>query len=476
MAIIEKEVLLKALTNPGFGRDVMSRLPGSAFGVKEEYKEIFMTIKQHYRTHSNPIGERTLLSLMEDKLTRQKASTEKLDKCLDTVHDLYSIEGRDESTEVIDQQIQKFVRRTLSAELLRETIMDSKLDDDGVIEELSEKLKKIAVLDSTGNKSQLVDFFEDTSLKKQLYMNMAVNRFSTGFATLDNIADGGLARGELGLVIAQSGGGKSSWAVQQTTNYVKRGMNVLYVILEEKLDRMLFKVEQNILGVNKSVFFDETDQLKEDMFDATQELYKKQGNLGKLLFDKHNPQEVTLELLEQIIIDASIRKDVKLDAVIIDYPDLMKNTYTNDSESEAGGKLYEGIRALAQKYDYVCWVLAQLNRSGYGQEVKTAESIEGSKRKLNAVEIAFTLNQNSKEFSEGYLRIHIDKLRYSSGNGYDRMQYFRVERDGLVIRDETPEELTYHKSLLNEEEAFDRNSGDAYDKANHMVSNINSKI
>lgn len=476
MSVIEKEVLLKAVTEPIFGKEVFSQLPGSAFNENEVHKELYMIIKNYYRTNNNPLGERTLLNIMEDRLTKQRADSEKMDTYFDTVHELYEIENREKSNELIDQQIEKYVRKTLSANLIRETISKQSLDDEGVIEELSEKLKQISVLNGTGNQHELVDFFEDRELKKELYKNMKENRFSTGFTAIDNISGGGLARGELGLVIAKSGGGKSAWSIQQTSNYVKKGMNVLYIILEEKLDRMLLRVEQNFLQVNKSALFDENDQLKEDMYDQIQDMYKASPNIGRLFFSKHNPQEVTVNQLEQIIVNASVRKGVQLDAVIIDYPDLMKNTNTTLSESDAGGKLYEEIRGLAQKYNYVCWVLSQLNRSGYGQEVKTAESIEGSKRKLNAVEIAFTINQTNEEFKEGLIRVHVDKLRYSNGGSYDEMQYFKVHREGVVIRDETEEEKKYHKNFINEPQNTNNGQDNGIDKANHFVNNLNSKL
>lgn len=474
MSVIEKEVILKALANPIFGKEVFGQLPGSAFNGKDSYKEFYMIIKNYYRTKTSPLGERTFLSLVEEKLTRQRATSEKMDAYMDDVHNLYEVTA-DEDSGVIDDQISKFIKKTLSANLLRETISNSNLDDDGVIEKLSEELTQIAVLSGTAEGDGIIDFFEDIELKRNLYKNMKENRFATGFQTLDDISGGGLARGELGMVIASSGGGKSTWAVQQTTNYVKRGMNVLYVILEEKTDRMLFKVEQNFLKISKSDMFDDAGELKEDAFDFAQDLYTK-TEMGKLLFSKHSPQEVTLAKLEQIIINASIRKDIQLDAVIIDYPDLMKND-SMLSESDAGGKLYEGIRGLAQKYNYVCWVLSQLNRSGYGQDIKTAEQIEGSKRKLNAVEIAVTMNQTNEEFKAGFIRLHIDKLRYSSGTPYDKIQHFKVERNGLIIRDETPEELNEHLALIGTDSFGGNGSGgDNFDKADKMISNINNKL
>lgn len=477
MAMIEKQILLKALKEPGFAKDIFSELPGGAFSEKDEYKEIYLIIKRHYRTSNKSLDENTFLTLVEEKLLKQKMATEKIDTYFDVVHDLYNIEVDPQNTEVISEQIQRYVRKTLSADVLRKVIMGGKLEEEGVIEDLADQLKRIAVLDATGADTTLFDFFEDTDIKKDMYSNMKENRFSTGFRSIDENSGGGLARGEVGMVLASSGGGKSTWAVQQNNNYVKRGMNVLYIALEEKLDRMALKMEQNLLGVGSDLLFDGDDNLKEDVFEQTQQLYKEMPNLGRLFISKHNPQEVTIGMLEQVILDVSIRKGVKLDAVIIDYPDLMKNHHSEKmSESDAGGKLFEDIRALAGKYNYVCWVLSQLNRSGWGQDIRTAESIEGSKRKLNAVEIAFTLNQNNEEFQNGFLRIHIDKLRYNSGNGYDRMQYFRVVPKSYVIRDETPEETVEHKRLVGEESDGRPEKQSANDKANHFVENINKQL
>lgn len=478
--MIEKQVLHKALKEPNFAKEVFSKLPSSSFKERDEYKELFIVIKRYYKTNSKALDENTLLTLVENSLTRRKASTDTIDKFFDTVTDLYTVGAVERNEEVISEQIQRYVRKVLSSHLIMETVKNNNLDDEGVVENLSDELKKIAILDASGTSGTLFDFFGDVEAKRSLYKNMRQNRFSTGFDSIDKVADGGLARGELGLVLASTGGGKSTWVVQQTTNYVKRGMNVLYVVLEEKLDRMVFKLEQNFVGVSKQNFMmDDGETLNDEMFDAVQELYKQTSTLGELYIDKHNPQEVTIGMLEQIIVDASIRKGVTLDAVIIDYPDLMKNHHEQfGSESEAGGKLYEDIRGLAGKYQFVCWVLSQLNRSGWGQEIRTADTIEGSKRKLNAVELAFTLNQTATEFKEGFIRIHIDKLRYSTGGGYDKIQHFKVVPEGYVIRDETEEELHYHKSLLNDEDSGrpPQSPKNNYSEATNKVNKINALI
>lgn len=798
MAIIEKEVLLKAIYDPSFAKGAFTDLPVGAFSEHEEYKEIFQAIREHYRLQGEPLTERVLLNVVEDRLIRRKAKDEKIEKHIELVHDLYTIERVESDDAILDGRVNEFVRGKLVYKVMSEFISSGKeFGDEDELKKLVPELQKVSTMNISGDSGQLVDFFADTDIKRELYKKMESAKFLTGFNAIDKASGGGLGRGEVGMIIASTGGGKcvtgdnlvqtedgiikikeiphhfnvdhytgqseakvasyttegvytprntshwfnmghsetirittrdgfeiegtpehpllvitkdkeldfvelqdmirgdyitlakpdmwaskdkvdqetaymtgladgiqkedkkreifnlvlqstketvmrylhgimdargyiadgvmtislespvlikqlqtiflnmgirtkrtrakgsilgssliisdydlldlieifdfddtdvdlltnvnqtytleevkddivdyikvnepgllpivgtllrgksykyvtdvtdnfyfdeivdiekseaivydftvpethsfvangivshnTTWAVQQLANYTKRGMNTLYIALEENLGRMLFKIEQNMLGVGRSEFINSDGTLKEDVFDVAQELYSKQIDIGQMFISKHRPQEVTISDIEQVILDVKYRKGVQVDAVIIDYPDLMKNTHSTKgaSESDAGGKLLEDIRALADKHQYVCWVLSQLNRSGWGQDVKTAESIEGSKRKLNAVELAFTINQNSDEFERGLLRVHIDKMRYSGEGGFSKIQYFKLDRDGLRIRDESPEEIEEHKSLIGESSSPQRKEADTNKQVINRINSINQAV
>lgn len=277
----------------------------------------------------------------------------------------------------------------------------------------------------------------------------------------------------------------TTWAVNQARNYVVRGLNVLYVPLEEKIDRMIVRFEQLLSQQSKnSILVD--GELNEQLYDQIQQAYgagKEQLNWGNLWIRKYKPQELTPSGLSQLISDVMIRKGQQIDVVIIDYPDLMKNPHSSggNGESDAGGKLYEDIRSIAQEYDFVCWTLSQLNRASYGQEVKNAGAIEGSKRKMNAVELIFTLNQTPEEFQSGFIRAYVDKLRNNSGVAYDKMLYFKVIPETMTIRDETQEERMAHANLLEQTMEVAR---DNYKKENNFtpkdaqskINNLNAQL
>lgn len=306
---------------------------------------------------------------------------------------------------------------------------------------------------------------------------MRRNAYPTGLKALDDILDGGgLGKGEVMMIIALTGYGKTNIATQLAVNTVKNGRNALYITLEEKIDRMSMRLESNLTGFNSKMFYDEVGQLKEDLYDKVQERYKNQQLFGELFISKHNPQQVTIDMLEQIIVDTKIRKGINIDQVVIDYPALMKLPGSMSDTHEAEGILFEEIRALAQKYSFVCVTLEQANRGAWNADVVNASNIEGSKRKLNACELVLSLNRTREEFEHGFLRLHVDKNR-NPRPGIKQPEFlpFRVDKQNFIIRDINEKEAGELNDLLNQGSGYE-SKFDGYTKAVDNVSNLNSKI
>lgn len=484
MSQIQKQVIYRAISDPFFAKDIFRRLPMEEF-KGTGYEMIVSTINLYYRTHDETLDEQSLLTLVEDKMLKQGKDLSEASETYDLVSGLYELDLENVESEVISENINSYVRKVLTREAIMEAVTnEGTLGSDENIQKLMDNLRDVITIETNSGDSELIDFFNDVDKKMELLANLQQNKYPTGFTAIDSIADGGLARGEVGMVIASFGSGKTSWAVNQATNYVRQGLNVLYIPLEEKQDRMLIRFEQLLSRISKNEILND-GVLRKDLYQNIQNAYAQmteQQNWGSLLIRKYHPQELTPNGLAQLISDITIRKGMKIDAVIIDYPDLMKNPYaSNGNESEAGGRLYEEIRAIAQEYDFVCWTLSQLNRTNFAQDVKNAGSIEGSKRKLNAVELAFTINQTPEEFSNGFIRVYIDKLRNNSGKAYDKMQYFKVYPETMTICDETPEQREEHLSLLSESArgTKENNSGSnnySANMVNQRINGVNNKL
>lgn len=485
MKQVQRQLLYKAIKEPDFARDILRRIPLKEFDEDKEAKNITQWINSYYRLHQEPLDKNTLGQLTEHNLEASNMGLDKRYRYYEIVEDLFILDEEMQNDEVIDDYVEKYVRQVLSKDVISKAILNGNLEDEETITKLSEDLLKITTLNTKGKDSTLIRFFKDYDLVKDYLAKMDDKRVPTGLRAIDSVADGGLATGELALVIAKSGGGKTMVATNLTNLLIRQGFNVLYFSLEEKMDRMLTRFIQVIGQQTKSAIIPD-GKLNTDYLDIVHQAFDsaiEEHNWGDLYVSKHMPGVLTPFDMEQVISNIMIRDGVRIDAVVVDYPDLMKNPHLSGSENESrsGGRLFEDLRRIAQTYDVVVWTLSQVNRTGYSQEVLTSEAIEGSKQKVNACELVVAVNQTPAEFEAGFIRFYLDKVRNNSGSAFDRMRYLKVIPSTMTIRDETEEETDMHMAVVNERTA-DRNQDHNkknkvdIDDTNEGINNINDSF
>lgn len=468
-----KEIILhKSMKDSNFAKEILTQLPSKLFEESPEMKSVYTVLKRASHT-STKLSSEALAVKLEDFMIKDKKSSDEVTNAISYLDSLYAVPV-DQADESLNTEVGRYIKTELSKDVLSKFIAEDKINNSDNLTELVTKLKQIEISDISGTDGEFIDFFNDTDKKKEYLSTISSNKFPTGFKSLDKHIEGGIARGEVGLIIAKTGGGKSLTASNLAKNYVRDGLNVLYVALEEKMDRMVLRAEQQILGVDKKSLLKEDMSLNIDVYNILQEKYKQnRAVLGNYYISKHMPQQVSPTKLEQIIVDTTIKKGVHIDVVIIDYPQLMRNPFLNtSSEHDAMGKLYEEIRRLAQQYEFICWTLAQTNRSAHSADIVTAEHVEGSRKILNAVEVAVVVNQKDEEFKNGYMRLYLDKVRNSSNTG-EKFVHLKVEVPKMRLRDESPEEFSEHMSILSSrvEDGEDKSRFKKQDNKRELVNN-----
>jgi len=465
MKPIIKEILRKGVESPSFAKEILPLLPKSTLEENHMYVEISQVIQHFYKSNSSLATESTLLSLVEQKLDRQRADAEKQQKYYEAVSSLYEIRDMSDDS-VIDESIEAHIKKHLRLDILKKSAM--RLDDEEFQKKVIDDLRDVEALDVTGGQNEIFNVLYDEMEKRALLSAIQSNTISTGFRDLDRLNGGGLAKGELGLIAALSGSGKTLFMTNLATMYVKKGYNVLYVALEEKKDRMTLRFEQSMLSQTRGDIID-GDNLDEDKFKKRQAIYTKlKGKLGNLLFSRYSPQTITLAKIEQLLSDAMLRLGIPVDVLIIDYPELLRNPNATGNESDDGGKLFEEVRRVAQDFNVVTWAASQLNRSAYNAIIRTSEHMEGSVRKKNACELVLVVNQIPEEYKAGFLRLYADKVRNPPEGVYDKMLGFVVDGTRQLIRDykfdegsgnQSSEEERAHKAVLAEAENDDLSFG-----------------
>ena len=232
---------------------------------------------------------------------------------------------------------------------------------------------------------------------------------TTGWQDIDEISKGGLGKGELGVVVAPTGAGKSMVLVHLGAQALKAGKNVLHYILELADTVVAGRYDSAITGVelkNLAVF-------KEKIYDEIKDL------TGKLIVKEYPTRSASIQTIKNHI-DKLRRRDFVPDMIIVDYGDLIKpESSRKDEKRHQLETIYEELRGLAQESECPIWTASQTNRSGLNAEVITMESISEAFNKCFVADFIFTVSRTIEDKNNNQGRIFVAKNR----NGPDGIVY-----------------------------------------------------
>jgi replicative DNA helicase len=229
----------------------------------------------------------------------------------------------------------------------------------------------------------------------------ARNPVSTGWKQIDEVAKGGLGKGELGVVVAPTGAGKSMVLVHLGAQALKQGKNVLHYTLELADTIVAGRYDAAITGVELKnlVLF------KEKIYDEIKDLE------GKLIIKEYPTRSASIQTIKNHI-DKLRRRDFVPDLIILDYGDLIRPENSGrDEKRHQLETIYEELRGMAQENECPVWTASQTNRSGLNAEVITMESISEAFNKCFVADFIFTVSRTIEDKNTNTGRIFLAKNR-----------------------------------------------------------------
>ena len=241
--------------------------------------------------------------------------------------------------------------------------------------------------------------------------DIARETVKSGWDPIDHIMDGGLSGGELGVVVAPSGIGKSWFLQALGVNALKAGKNVVHYTLE---------LNQAYVGMRYATIFSEVPvaNIKENKAHV-KEIITKQCK-GELLIKYFPTRAASVQTLHTHL------KTIELmghspDLVLVDYADLLSGT---SSQKDAAvrhvlGDIYEDLRGLSGEFQIPVWTASQSNRSSLEDEIIGAEKIAESYAKIMTADFVMSLSRKIADKIANTGRVHVIKNRF----GPDGMTY-----------------------------------------------------
>jgi len=261
-----------------------------------------------------------------------------------------------------------------------------------------EKLVRDAV--KVGQTNDLgLDYKEDIEVRFE-----EVNRrtVKTNWDVIDELIDGGLGPGELGVIVAPSGVGKTWVLCHIGAEAVRQGKNVLHYTLEltqnyvgQRYDTIFTGIPSSELRDNKEQIKDKVDKLK-----------------GGLMIKYYPPKGITANTIAAHI-DMVRSTKFQPDLIIIDYADLLISVNSkNNSDYQEQGGIYIDLRAMGGEYQIPIWTASQTNRSAIESDVIHADKIADSYAKVMNADLIISVSRKDTDKLNDTARFHVMKNRF----------------------------------------------------------------
>ena len=223
----------------------------------------------------------------------------------------------------------------------------------------------------------------------------------TPWDAVTNVMDGGLAGGELGVLVAPAGIGKT-WCLQSLgAHLVKEGKTVVHYTLE---------LNANYVGLRYDTVFSGTPTANIKFY---QEDVQKviDGLTGKLIIKYYPTRSATVNTIAAHLKQMEIQ-EIKPDAVIVDYADILKPITLYKEKRFSTGETYEHLRGLAGEFDIPIWTASQANRSSLEEDVIDASKVAEDYSKVITADFVMSVSRKVEDKIANTGRVHVIKNRF----------------------------------------------------------------
>jgi hypothetical protein len=242
------------------------------------------------------------------------------------------------------------------------------------------------------------DYLEDI---EERYSETARITSPTPWDIINELMQGGLGAGELGVVVAPAGIGKS-WVLSAMGAYaISKGLNVVHYTLELNEAYVGLRYDSIFTGV-------ESQNLKYHKDEVLERLEKLDGNLTI----KYYPTKAcTVNTLSAHLKKVTTFGE-KVDMVLVDYADIMKDVNKHTEMRHALGNIYEDLRGLAGEMQIPIWTASQANRSALDEDVIEASKVAESYAKVMTADFVISLSRKIEDKIGNTGRFHVIKNRF----------------------------------------------------------------
>jgi archaellum biogenesis ATPase FlaH len=292
-----------------------------------------------------------------------------------------------------DQALHFFKNQTLKNAILESVeILEGKGDFDN-IKNIIDNAMRAGTERNIGH-----EYIEDIDIR---YSEMARNTVATPWDVINELTQGGLASGELGVIVAPAGIGKTWILCALGGGAMKKGVNIVHYSLELNEAYIGLRYDSVFTGIANQNLKYHMDEVKEGI-----------ENIEGELVVKYFPTKTASVNTLSAHLQKMRMMGKPFDMVVVDYADILRDTGNAREVRHALGNIYEDLRGLAGEFEVPIWTASQANRSALDEDVIEAQKIAESYQKIMTADFVVSLSRKVEDKIGNTGRFHVIKNRF----------------------------------------------------------------
>jgi len=414
------QLLNQIIVDKDFSRSIIDVIENNYFENKY-FKIIMQMIKEYYVKYNHTPSFDTLEQVTKSELQQQIAAK----VVLDTIKKIQ--EAPIDGVDFVQEKALKFCKQQ---ELQKVMTRAQKIIDGGEFENYDtlEEMVREALL--VGSKdTTMLDVFSNLD---QVLEDDYRHPIPMGIPGIDRLLKGGLAKGEIGVILAPTGVGKSTVLTKISNHAFNLGFNVLQIFFEDNPK----VIQRKHFTLWTKIHPDELSEKKDEVMNSVNEIKNTMNNeliLKKLPSDTKTMLQIKNEI-RKIIADGT-----KIDMVVLDYIDCIVPDKNLGDEWKSEGSVMRAFEAMCHEMNIVGWTATQGNRSSISSDVVTTDQMGGSIKKAQVGHVIISVAKSLQQKEMKLATIAITKSRI----GDDGVVFENCKFDNAMLEIDTESTTTF---------------------------------
>jgi predicted ATP-dependent serine protease len=253
-----------------------------------------------------------------------------------------------------------------------------------------------------------------------------------GIPGIDRLLKGGLAKGELGVILAPTGVGKSTILTKISNHAYNLGFNVLQIFFEDNPQI----IQRKHFTLWTKIHPDELSDKKDEVIAKVKEIESTMPN--QLILKKIPSDTVTMNQIKNEV-RKLIADGTKIDMIVLDYIDCVLPNKDLGNEWKSEGSVMRAYEAMCHELNVVGWTATQGSRASIASEVVTTDQMGGSIKKAQVGHVIITVAKTLQQKEMKLATIAITKSRI----GDDGVVFENCKFDNGMIEIDTESTTTF---------------------------------